>query len=849
MIHEAIENLRSRWYISLLVVSLLSIILGLEASQISFDIHFDQFLPDSRAVRARDSLYEYFPSDEHVHYVLVTESNPQDDVLSPDSIRIAYHLSLEISAIEGVKEVRSIPLHYDNALRYMELPGIDKASDSDIGNITFVFHRVLTEDDPEAFVAGVLGVDVNSAGSIVDDIHLAAEVFLSSEFRSSGKARSAIIQIILSPSYTDAERKELVKEIMDVSERTVDSSDDYLRGSSQGPSPVILDHTGEELALMQIDEDVSRSKYILSIVALTLVGTVLYLSFRRLSRVILPMVTLGIAVLWTFGTVRLLGFESSPLDLVSIPLVVGLGVDFSIHLLKRYDEEMGAPGDEKEERAAIKRSVKITSDRVTKALLITATTTVIAFLVNVTSEVRPVMYFGITCSIGIVYALLLTIFFLFPMTLTWDEWRPPLAFLQTLDGRGKGTRTPYVVGRTMKNLALWVTKYPVLVLLVVVLITTAALLTATNIEKEFSEDDFVSESLEARVIESRIERQFAASSMSKVYFVYRGEGTPRPDLIEDIAKKLLYIDDAPHMIRINDTVRTNSLFSVIHRAMEADGALAERFNFTRTPPHLPLDNCRKRDIEGLIDHLAKNETRSSLIGDRTYADDLERVYSASGDGDFSTVITVYVDTRSWEEANVVVQELMKGQEDTVGLRGEVTLTGWTVLVVETVNSMERSQVYGTGAALLLALIILFILYRSVRYSVVAVVPVLISATWILGTMSLLSIPLNILTITVTSLTIGLGVDYSIHIIERYKEESANHVPEKAMRRTLKYTGSSLSLSAFTTITGFLILLASPLPISRIFGLLTALAVGYSFVLSCLLVPVVLMKSIRKRVDS
>ena len=859
MLARTVLSLQKRWYLPLTVVLLLTILLGFQASQVSLEIRFDQFLPDSETVRAKDRLDTSFPTDEHVHYIIFSEKNARDDVLTPDSIREAHGLLEQVGSLKGVDEVQSIPHVYDNALRYIGLPSVSEAADSDITNLTLVFHRVLTEDDPEGFLRGTVGISSNQAGAILDDIDLAADVFLSSDFRTSGKAGSMIALVTLRSSLSGNERKALVREIIELSDGIAKKG----IGSPSDPdpdtaAPFLLKHTGEDLALDQVDGEISRSKYILSVTALLFVSIVLYLSFRRFSRVLFPILTLGIAVIWTFGTARLLGFESSPLILVSIPLIVGLGVDFSIHLLNRYDEEMDGHGetDGRQERKPgdIRMdAMGITVSYVAKALIITAVTTVIAFLANAFSEVRPVMYFGLVCSIGIAYALVLTLFFLMPLTAVWDRWMNRFRLQRgTQEGSWKelkGSRTPFLIGRTMKNLARWVIRYPVLVLIAVVLVTTVGILTGTSVEKEFSEDDFISETLPAREVERLVETDYAASSMSRIYFLYEGQWPPGPELIHDIASKHLYIEDSPHVVTVGETARTEDIFTLINRAMETNTSLATRYEFTDTPPFRPAEGCSKDDIEGLLLYLADNDSAYSEIRGVSYSEELDRVFRRTDDGGYMTVITVYVDPDTWDEARAITGHMGKGLDEPGPGGTEVTLTGWTVMVVETVDSMERSQVWSTVTALALALLILLILYRSLRYSVIAVIPVLISATWILGAMSILSIPLNILTITVTSLTIGLGVDYSIHIIQRYREESRRHDPEKAMRRTLKYTGASISLSAFTTISGFMLLLASPLPVSRVFGLITALAVAFSFILSCLLVPVVLMKSIRKRTGS
>jgi len=843
MLSKSLSYLRRRWFFSVAAVAVITILMGFQLSGISFSISFSQFLPDSGSVKAKDSIDTYFPSDSNVHYLLFEESNAEDDVLTPDSLRLAYHISTEIERMEGVREVQSVPLFCNNILAYLGETGIKENTNTELNNLTNLLTKLLSEDDPESLLSAIMGTDATTSATLVSEVRLAADIFLSKDFTENGKASSMIALVFLEETLSGDQRKDTVAEIEELCDSIMSDPPQDLLTTPSPDSPFTIEHTGEDLALMQIDREISESKYILSAAALLFIGTVLYFSFRRISRVLLPMITLALALVWTFGTTSFLGLENSPLDLAVIPLVVGLGVDFSIHLLKRYDEECNLAdihdGDPRE------RAFTISSREVSRALIIAAGTTVFAFLVNVFSKVEPVSNFGITCAIGVAFSLALTLFFLFPITAVFDHYMASKHRKRYEFFLERGSKTPFFIGRTMKNITKSVTRYPVLVLIVVILITTVGLISGVRVGREFSMDDFVSEDLESRQVETKVRDDFRASSVSRVFYLYEGRGDPGPGTIRDMADKMLYIEEAPHVVEVNDEPRTNSLFTLMGLAMEMNGSLHSKFNFDPVY-HRPRDNCTEDDIFDLIAYLETNDTVCNIVANTTFSQELDRVFIRKGDGKgYAAIVTIYVNARTWDESKELVAQLKKGQSDGTGENVETELTGLTVMVVETVENMQSSQINGTVMSLVLALIILFLLYRSIRYSLIAIFPVILSTIWVLGFMFLLSIPLNILTITVTSLTIGIGVDYSVHIIQRFREESRDHEPNEAMKRTLRSTGSSIFMSAISTVSGFLILISSPLPVSRIFGLITALAVTFAFILSCALVPLVLLKSIRK----
>ena len=109
--------------------------------------------------------------------------------------------------------------------------------------------------------------------------------------------------------------------------------------------------------------------------------------------------------------------------------------------------------------------------------------------------------------------------------------------------------------------------------------------------------------------------------------------------------------------------------------------------------------------------------------------------------------------------------------------------------------------------------------------------------WVLGTMALLGIPYTIITSITTALSIGVGVDYTIHVIHRYREEFTKlRNPEREAVRTLAITGSALLGSALTTAFGFAVLTLSPLESFEQFGITAGITIAYSLMVSILVVP-------------
>ena len=162
----------------------------------------------------------------------------------------------------------------------------------------------------------------------------------------------------------------------------------------------------------------------------------------------------------------------------------------------------------------------------------------------------------------------------------------------------------------------------------------------------------------------------------------------------------------------------------------------------------------------------------------------------------------------------------------------------SVTVTDAIKDRQTEAITTTIAAALTVLAVFFwVTARQPLLAFIAVGPIVLVLISVLGTMALLGIPYTIITSIITALSIGIGVDYTIHMIHRYREEYAlARDPEQAAIRTLATTGSALLGSALTTALGLGVLVASPLVASQQFGVTAAITIAYSLIVSILVVP-------------
>ena len=170
----------------------------------------------------------------------------------------------------------------------------------------------------------------------------------------------------------------------------------------------------------------------------------------------------------------------------------------------------------------------------------------------------------------------------------------------------------------------------------------------------------------------------------------------------------------------------------------------------------------------------------------------------------------------------------------------IQLSGIGVLYNNVLQSLFRSQILTLGTVFICILVMLSILFRQILLALICTLPNIFSALFILGFMGVIGIPLDIMTITIAAITIGIGVDDAIHYIHRYKKEMAKGSGVEDAIRTVQTTvGRALYYTSVTITIGFIILVSSNFMPSIYFGLLTGIAMIISLLATFTIIPLLL----------
>ena len=555
-------------------------------------------------------------------------------------------------------------------------------------------------------------------------------------------------------------------------------------------------------------------------------------SRRTVADVLLTMATIVMAISWMNGVAVLLGpgylGAIGPMTQVSqvIPvLLIGLGVDYAIHLASRYREEV-ATG------ASVPDAVGRAVNTVGVALVLATVTTAVGFLTNVINPVPALKDFGILAAVGITAAFLLMLTFVPAFRLLLDRRADRFGRLpREALGRTSERVLPGVMART----AVLAERAPVATLLVTVALGGGlGVWGLTQLETRFSFTDFVSDdSPVVETFDEIVERFGGGFGQSTDVLVAGDVATPEVhnalvEAVDDVGG----VEDVSTFGGRAQAESPASLLAIL-AAPGPDGV----------PLAPPVAEAAVAAGVG-EDLMVPDDADVAALYDVLFAaapDEAGRVLARDDSGAYE-LARVSIQTTAGEEGAGDLRENLAGVFAPVEATGaDVTATSNEIINDVIVTALSDSQLSSMAVTLLAATLLLAVTYwvrnRRPLLGVLTVAPVVLVVLWTFGLMAATDIPFGPVTATIAALAIGIGVPYTIHITNRYQEDRLVHDdPAAAIRSTVRHTGGALAGSAFTTCAGFGILITSTLTPFRQFGMVTAYAIGFALLAATLVLP-------------
>ena len=589
-----------------------------------------------------------------------------------------------------------------------------------------------------------------------------------------------------------------------------------------------------------VDENTMKSIALLILLALIVVVVILSLAFRTITGVLFPLSGLLIALTWTYGLLVSFNVQFTALDVAVAPLVLGLGIDYSIHLQRRYEIHRNKGQSTVD---AWLNSV----ENLALPLSLAVITTVAAFMANLFSPLPPLKSFGISLALGVVNAFFCSTILVGCMHVVGEK----------VSGGKLSLASTGQLGEKFRKIMTFQSEQKATIMIVTGLLTVASLFGAMMIKTEFDLTDFLDEDMPVMEVRDEIQNSYEYASIQYLYLLIEPE-----DNLDSInsGEKLLdsmqYLDETlPHTKGVvkpsgeNGRPQYVGIYSLIRDALELNPDWGVDFNLKLYGDEIgKIENSQEINLGLALVDLSNNDSVGDPLTGSTWSERVNEVAIIDSTGNISKLrISVYVNSGSNIENTGIVSDFENRVESiSEQLEGVaiIHLTGDMVKIDTVLTGMTNSQIKSTSISLFVSLIVLILLTRQFTPSLVVMAPVGVAAFWVIGSMAALGLQWNVLTIMVTALTIGIGIDYSIHVWRRFEEELKVNEGNnwEAMNRMHSSTGLALIMSAGTTICGFAVLTLSPMPVVREFGLITSLTVFFSVILALVVLPVLLVES-------
>ena len=804
--------LRFPWLTLIIMLGILAALLpsiplfDLDASSDTLLLEKDKDLKKFREVARRYGVKEF---------LFVTVS-PPGDLFAEESLAIVRDLRDEIDALDTTRSVISlldVPLVLNIDSTLAQIANNFRTLESDDVNIEKARSELLNSPVYRDLV-------LNPEGTTT-----ALQIFLNPhpEFKAVQERRADLLYKRAVEGLTEAEAGELAR---------VDSEYEANKGAIDeevhqvvGEIREIMDRHSHRAELhlggvpMIIDDMITfiRNDLIsFGIGVFVFLVVMLGYLFREVRWVVLPLASCVYASLFMIGLLGLAGWKVTVISSNFVSLMLIITMSMNIHLVVRYREFIRDEPD-----ASHQDLVRWTMEHMARPCMYTALTTMIAFASLFFSSIKPVINFGLMMSIGLV-VIYITSFTLFPAIL--------LLFPKRELARPESDSY-----RFTESLGWFTERFGMLVLVLSVAAAAIGISGSLKLEVENSFINYFHKDTEIYQGLKLIDDTLGGTTPLEVVLNFRPPPEVQPDNPElggadDELAELFgdydFDDNDDTWFTTEKVDRIKAVHDYLDGLPEVGKVLslasvlrvAEEVNDGRTFSAFELNVIYKR-IPGAL--------KSTMLDP----------YISIPEDEARISIRIKDSLPDLRRAHLL-QKIDAELQSKLGLQPhEYEMTGLLVLYNNMLQSLFQSQIQTLGVVMLGILLMLWFLFRSFTIAVIGVIPNILAASTILGFMGWMQIPLDMMTITIAAITIGIAVDDCIHYLYRYKVEFPERQDYVA---TMHYCHANIAKAAFyTTITitvGFSILVLSNFIPTILFGLLTAIAMIFALLAALTLMP-------------
>jgi predicted RND superfamily exporter protein len=556
--------------------------------------------------------------------------------------------------------------------------------------------------------------------------------------------------------------------------------------------------------------------YVLVPIIMLVVMVIFYFNFRSFRGVILPSATLGLAELWLLGLMGYFGFRITSLALTLPPLIIAVGSSYSIHILNQYYADFNLIS-EAGKHEGLRRSMS----HISLTVLLAGITTFIAFMTLATSQVTAIKEWGIASAIGVMFAVFISSS-LIPAALSLLPHTMPRLLLRK-DRTLRTTIVDRIIDLMTKGSVVHHKK--VIVVLIILMAFSIAGLFRLKVETVFlyyfKENGPVREGIHI------IGEKFGGGD-NFVIQVDSGEvdGATEPEFltaIENLREWLLLGENRD--LNIGRTDSFSDFIKTMHMAMNNDD-----LSFYKIPE-------TRRDIIDYLELYAGDDDDSNGRFDEfePFVDEnyqtcnlLARLYRKK---DFRVGTT---------EISEIKEKITDHLGTTLPKAYSFCVTGFPTMEVKLVYYVVKGQLQSLLLSLVVVGIIVMLLFSLLKAGLIALIPMSVAVILNFGIMGWLGINLDMATSIIAAITIGIGVDDTIHFLNNFRHLRTRGLSiDETISGTLAVSGKAILFTSLALILGFSVFTVSNFRPVILFGLLMAMTMIATTIGALLVLPTII----------
>lgn len=755
----------------MVIIGLITLVMGYYASKVEMSYEFSRTVP----LNDPDMVYfqqfkKQFGEDGNIMAIGVRDSS----LYTLEKFEKFREFSNKLRQIEGVGEVLSLPL----------LKIIEKDTANARFKLTALFpDNISTQQQLDSLLA-IVRDQKFYMGQLVNEQNGATMILapMKKEFANSAKR-------------------------MDVTNALVKYGTEFTEQTG-----IEIHYAGlpfvRSVMASQVRKELSFFLYLSAIVT----GVIMLLFFRSIRAVIFSMVMIGVVVVWTIGTIKLLGFKISLLSGLIPPVIVTIGITNAIYLLNKYHLEFV------KSRSKM-TAIQVVMSKMGLATFLTNLTVAIGFLTLLYTDISVLREFGIVAGINII-ALFVVSLVMIPGILSWMP-EPTSKHLKHLDFK--------ILGGFVKLVDVLVLKHRTAIYIATLAITILAVFGMTKLYSVSYMVDDIPEDSQVKKDLKFLEENFTGVMPLEIEIDLQ---TKRKKPLQNLKVVRAIEDFETSLDSITVTSRPISILSFIKASRQAF------YNNNPAWYGLPTSDIEAKNVLGYLKGQSDNSGLFNAFVDSTYSKMRISMQMADvGSIKMDSLITQVIEPKA---ANLVTElkKTLKSKNDSIN----VQITGSSKILTKGNNYLIQNLTESLILACVLITLSMALLFANVRMIIISLIPNLIALMITAGLMGYFNIPLKASTALIFSITFGISVDNSIRYLAKYRQEllSSGFLVQRSVSESILETGKSIIYTSIVLFAGFIIFTFSDFGGTVALGLLTSTTLVISMFTNLILLPALIL---------